>query len=126
MLPADDTNLENLFTWSEYVNVSLDDGVRVAQTATDEYATFLFKDKSDNSTASFQMSCNLQSDLAPTTSTVYLQVYNRTLEEWETVDSDNTTAANTDFTLTGTRTIGLSDYYDANHWIACRVYQEAV
>lgn len=33
--------------------------------------------------------------------------------------------ADTDFVLSGVITENLSDYYEANNWIACRVYQLA-
>lgn len=101
------------------------DDVRVAQTATDENALFLFKDKNDNNTEGIEVSWEGQTDYAPSSSTVYLQIFNRTSGDWETLDSDNTTAVDTDFTLTGTQTTGLSNYYDANYWVACRVWQEA-
>ena len=125
-LGADDTNLENAFTWTEYQNVATNDGTRVAQTATNEYAEFLFKNKNDNTTDSIQVTWDGQSDLAPSSSTVYLQIYNRTTEEWETKDSDNSSAVNTDFELTSTITANLNNYYDVSGWVACRVYQEAV
>lgn len=124
-LGADDTDLENLFTWTEYQNVATNDGTRVAQTATNEYAEFLFKNKNDNTTDSIQVTWDGQSDLAPSSSTVYLQIYNRTTEEWETKDSDNSSAVNTDFELTSTITANLNNYYDVSGWVACRVYQSA-
>lgn len=65
-----------------------------------------------------------KSTLAPSISTVYLQIYNVSTDEWETVDSDNTTAANTEFTLSATITSDADNYKDNNLWIVCRVYQE--
>lgn len=47
------------------------------------------------------------------------------LNAWEMIDSDGTTAADTDFDMQGTVTTSLSDYYDGSNWIACRVWQEA-
>ncbi len=67
-----------------------------------------------------------QSSVAPSTSTVYLQVYNRTTGSWETKDSDSTAGADTDFELKTTITANLNNYYDANGWVAYRVYQEAI
>jgi len=69
------------------------------------------------------LTCELKSTLAPTTSTVFLQIYNQNSTTWETVDSDNTTGANTDFTLTGAIP-DLTDYTNVN-LVSCRVYQEA-
>lgn len=71
-------------------------------------------------------SCNLewegQSNLAPSSSAVVLQIYNRNTLEWDTVDSDNTTAADTDFTLNA-NVADLTNYKDGNNIISCRVYQ---
>jgi len=55
-------------------------------------------------------------------STVFLQIYNRDTTTWETIDSDNSTAADTDFILTADMA-DLTDYKDNNNVIVCRVYQ---
>ena len=123
-LPADDADLENAFAPDDYDDVSIDDGVRVAQTATGEYSVFLFKDKHTEDDA-INVTWNGQSDLAPSDSTIYLQIYNRDTTAWETLDSNNLADADTDFDLEGQIVADLADYFDANFWIACRVYQEA-
>ena len=102
-LPADDTDLENQFATADYTTVSTDDGNRVAQTATGEYAIFQFKDKHTNNTDSITVTWNGQSDLAPSSSPVILEIYNHGTSEWDELDRDSTTAANTDFTLTGSK-----------------------
>jgi len=66
-----------------------------------------------------------QSTQALSTSTAYLQIYNLNTTTWDAVDSDNTTAANTNFTLEG-NVADLTNYKDASNVITCRVYQEAV
>lgn len=113
-----------MFGGHDYDDVSTENNVYVTQCATDEYTEFLFKNKHVNSTDGFTTTWKGKTDLAPSDSTVYLQVFNRISGLWETKDSDNTTAANTDFTLTGTVDAGVSDYYDAGNWVAWRVYQE--
>ncbi len=45
---------------------------------------------------------------------------------WETLDSDSTTAIDTEFTLTGEQATDLSNYYDTGNKVALRVYQEVV
>ena len=117
--------MENLFTVQEYQDVNIDDGTRVAQTATDEYSVFLFKDRHTNNTDMITVRWNGQSDLAPSSSTAYLQIFNRDSNLWETLDSDSTTGANTDFDLNGIQSVNLTNYYDASNWVAFRVYQEA-
>jgi len=66
-----------------------------------------------------------QSTQALSTSTAYLQIYNLNTTTWDAVDNDNTTAANTNFTLEGD-IADLTNYKDDSNVITCRVYQEAV
>jgi len=124
-LPADDTDLENTFIWSEYNDVATDDDTYVQQCATDENTIFLFKDQHTNNTDAIQPYWKGKTSIAPSQSTVYLQVYNRITPGWETVDSDNATAADTEFVLQADIQTNLSDYYDASNWVAFRVYQMA-
>jgi len=56
---------------------------------------------------------------------VQLQIYNRTSGEWETIDTNNTSLADTNFTLTSFVDSNLSDYFDADYWVSCRIYQQA-
>ena len=86
---------------------------------------FEFKNKNLNNTDIIMPIWKGQSTLAPSLSTVYLQIYNRTTELWETIDSDNATAANTTFTLTSTVDSGLVNYYDGEYWVSFRIYQDA-
>jgi len=123
-LPGNDTDLENVFTAGDYDDVSTDNGVRVCQSASEQYSIFLFKDKWTQEDI-IEVQWNGQSDLAPSSSTVFLQIYNRNSTTWETLDSDSISVASTDFTLAGSQTTNLSNYFDASFWISCRVYQNA-
>jgi hypothetical protein len=125
VLPGSDDDLETDFTLSDYDDVETDNAVRVAQTATDENAIFQFKKRYPRQ-QDIYVKWNGQTDLAPTSSTVYLQVYNRRTAAWENIDSDSVTGADTDFDLSGTISTNLDDYFDANFWISARVYQEAI
>ena len=88
------------------------------------YAIFLFKDlNTTGEQQAFTATWTGQSDLAATSSTVYLQVYNVTDAVWENLDSNNTAANGVDFTLSGTVSTNLSKYYRSG-WVSCRVYQE--
>ena len=89
------------------------------------FAVFEFKNKSTGNLA-FTVTWIGKSDTAPTVSTVYLQIYNRTTTLWETLTSNSAAAVDTNFTMTGTKTSNLTDYYDENGWISCRVYQQAL
>ena len=124
ILPTNDNDLETAYTAGDVTDVSTKNDVRVAQSATDEFAVHQYKDYVGASG-----SCNLewegQSDLAAGSSTVYLQIYNRNTTTWDTVDSDSTSAANADFSLTAT-VADLTNYKDAGSVISCRVYQDAI
>lgn len=108
----------------DYLDVASSNDVRVAQggSAT-QYILHQFKDYLGASTKCiFYLEC--QSNYAPSLSTVYLQIYNRNLEQWETLASNNSAAADTDFILSAS--VGdLTNYKDGNTIVACRVYQQA-
>jgi len=121
ILPADDTNLATAFSAQDYIDVGTENYVYVAQDGVWEYPMFLFKDNKMN--IPLVILWKGKSEIAPSLNTVYLQVYNRTITTWIPVASDNLSGAGSNFTLTGTLTTNLSDYYDVNGWISCRVYQ---
>lgn len=125
-LPSYDTDLETLFTESDYTDVADDDGVYVALTPSylEPYAIFLWKDRNTNNTDGITATCRVKAALAPSSSTVYLQIYNRNSSSWETLDTNNIAAADIEFILTGTQTTNLSYYYDSSYWVACRIYQD--
>ena len=104
----------------------MDDNVYVQQDATGEYSIFLWKNQHSNSNEIIIVQWIGKSDRASSTSTVYLQIYNRNTPAWETLDTDNITAANVEFTLSGFQAANLGHYYDGGNWVACRVYQNAI
>jgi len=151
VLPINDTNLEHAFTWGNYVDVSTNNEVRVEEEAIAKYGLFLFKDRHSNDAnySRDEISYNDNSveynastittyydgitvewegqfSIAPSLSTVYLQIYNRTSGDWETLDSNNSANADVDFFLNGVKTSNLVNYYDVNYWVAWRVYQEKI
>jgi len=123
-LPAADADLETVYTGGEITNIGTSNDTRVAQTATGQFAIHQFKDFSIGETA-VTLTWEGQTDFAPATSTVFLQIYNYNTTTWDTVDSDNTTAIDTDFTLTGIVT-PLTNYHSPGNFITCRVYQESI
>jgi hypothetical protein len=120
-LPSDDTDLETTYSNQDLIDVSTINSVYVGQTHTTGYAIHEFKN--DVGGAS---SCTLewvgQSTLAPSSHTVYLQIYNHVTTTWDAVDSNSSSNANTDFTLSGSVS-ALTNYKDAGNVISCRVYQ---
>lgn len=123
-LPANDTDLETNYLEQDYLDVNENDNTRVGQSATAQYAIHQFKDFV-GAYSTCTLTCEVQSNTACTWSTAYLQIYNRSTLEWDTVDSDNTTAENTDFVLTA-QIADLTNYKSASNTISCRVYQLAV
>jgi hypothetical protein len=75
---------------------------------------------------SIKILVNLQSSLAPSTESVYLQIWNAHLNVWETIDTESSIGANTDFDLTANINSNVDNYYDDNYEIAIRVMQLAL
>jgi hypothetical protein len=127
-LESNDTTLATTFSEQDYTDVENDDNVYVDLNGTAQYMKFLFKEFNENesNTQKFTITWKGKSSVAPSSSTVYLQVYNRTLGQWETLDSDNTSSANIKFTLIGAQLANLSNYYDSDYIISIRVYQEII
>lgn len=123
-LPANDSDLETNYSTQDETDVATKDDVRVDQTGTQQYMIHQFKDFVGSSGF-----CSLewegQSTLAPSSSTVYLQIYNRNTNTWDTVDSDNSSSANTDFILLA-QVADLTNYKNTGNVISCRVYQLAL
>jgi hypothetical protein len=123
-LPANDADLETPFTCPEYIYVKTDDDVYTTIAgAGGQYTLKQFKNKHTNDTDNIVLTWKGKSNKAPSSSTVYLQIYNRNSTTWENLDSDSVTGADVEFTLSGSITSNHSDYYDAGNWISCRVYQ---
>lgn len=120
-LPSGTTDLETSYSEQDYLDVDTNNDVRVNQSSVAEYAIHQFKDYV-GAAASCTLTWEGQTNQACTWSPVVLQIYNLNTPGWETVDSDSTTDADTDFTLTA-NIPDLTNYVEANGTITCRVYQ---
>lgn len=123
-MPSDNTDLETAYSVSDYEDVSTNNGVRVAQTGFMQYMLHQFKDHVGE-VSSCTVEWEGQSTLAPSASIVKLQIFNHTSGEWDDVDTDSASDADTDFTLTNSVDVS-ANYKDASNVITCRVYQEAL
>jgi hypothetical protein len=121
-LPTTDADLENIYTAGEVTQVGSDDADRVSQSAIVQYAIHQYKNNVGTATR-WSLRWNGQSSMAPSTSKVVLQIYDRDGTTWEDLDEENGVAANTDFDLTATISSNAEHYKDANNIICCRVYQ---
>jgi len=126
-LPTDDTVLTTLFSAQDYADVASSDDDRVDFLSDREkYAIKTFRNRFSNNTSELSIDWEGQVTIAPSDSTVYLQIYNFNSDSWETLDSDNSSPEDEDFTLTGGKTTSLTDYYENKgglYWTLCRVYQ---
>jgi len=122
-LPTGTSDLETAYSVGDYTSVSAKDNNSVEQAAASEYAIHQFKDYIGASN-----SCAIewygQTSLAPTSSEVFLEIYNKDTTTWDQIDSNDTAEATTNFTL-GARILDLTHYKDAGSVICCRVYQLA-
>jgi len=108
----------------DYIDVATDDGVRVTQTGTQQYMIHQFSDFAGLA-QSATLTWNGQCTVSPVESIVKLQIYNYDTPGWEDVDSDNSADSDTDFTLEGSIP-DLTNYKDAELFITCRVWQDAI
>jgi len=120
--PADDTNLTTLYSEQDYIDVATDNDEFVTITA-NTIGMHLYKDRSMVGQLPVNIIARAKSSIAPTLSTVYLQIYNRTLGEWENLTSNNTAGAGEEFQMNASQTLSLEDYFDADNRVACRIYQ---
>jgi hypothetical protein len=117
-LSATTTDLSRYLDDAGYTNVATSDNLYDSIAAgTSTRLAYLFTKKNANNTDVITPTWEGQVSLATTT---YLKLFNHALGTWETLDSDPT-VANTDFTLTGTQSTNLSNYYDGNNVVYLRV-----
>lgn len=121
-LLVDTSDLETSYTDAEELKVSERDKIYVSQTGAAQYILHQFKKfVGDNTTCKVEV--ELKSTLAPTSSTIYLQIYNK-LTGWETLTTNNTFPADTNLEMEK-RIPDLTNYKDDHGVVTCRVYQLA-
>jgi hypothetical protein len=112
-LPATNADLTTPFSQLDYGNVSAVDQVRVATTGS-SYILHQFKQRGTSNTLGITCSWTGQASTAASSAAVYLQIYNQSSGLWETLASNSTSAADTDFTLSGSQPTNLANYYDSS------------
>jgi len=98
-LPSSTTDLAEAVSVSA---VALEDNQYDDISSSGKYAVMQFKDQKFGN--SYEATWIGKSNIAPSTSPVYLQIWNYTKSEWETLTMNDTADANTKFTLTKTLT----------------------
>lgn len=130
-LPADDTDLSEIYTSAQREDVALDDEIRVGESGTG-YILHEFKEVAGPYDTKVDLHCNLQAPLAPADYPVYLQCYDRVTVGgmWVTVATDNASSANTDFDMDFQLNSGTTPTFanckDESGVISSRVYQTNV
>ena len=123
-MPLNDDDLETNYSVQDETDVETVDEDRVAQEATDEHAIHQYKNfigNSESASVEWEGQTNTNCEF----STVYLQIYNQNETTWETLDSESSEVADTDFPLSG-NIPDTTNYRDAGDIISCRIYQLAV
>lgn len=122
--PTTDSDLALELTPSEYNALRDNDNVYATLQMKEDDNVFLFKRQNINNTDTIVISLIAKSEVAPSSSQALLQIYNQDSDSWETLDSDNTTSANTEFTLEGVVDTNVANYYATDNWVSFRLYQE--
>lgn len=122
-LPTGDSDLTTLYSTTEETTVANRNNEYVGIIGGGDYLLHQFK-KFVGGETTCKVEWEGRSSLAPSTSTVYLQIFNYT-SAWETIDNNNTAPANTDFELEA-NIPDLTDYKDPSGVVVCRVYQLAL
>lgn len=129
ILPSNDNDLSYLYTSQQLSDVAIDDSTRVSESAILQYAVHEFKQTAGISDLAMNISCDLQTDIAPSHSPVVLEVFDHNSNQWVEVTRDDSSGANTDFTLTFTVNSGSNPTFanakNVNRVISCRVWQHA-
>lgn len=122
-LPLDDADLITGYSAQDILDVASNDVAWVSQTTT-QYAVHQFKNYVTGS-SNINLEAKCRSSLAPGSSIVKLQIYNRTTTTWVDVDSNNAAAAGDSFILSGNITpVNLNaNYMNGSGVISCRIWQ---
>jgi hypothetical protein len=125
-LPSTESDLMYFLDPLGYNNVSSDNSVYDTATSSSNRPITLFATKHSNDSDAIAVTWNGQSSVAASAQTIYLQVYQYSSpDQWVTVASSTTAAANTDFNLSASLNSSLSTYYDPSDWTYWRVYQDS-
>lgn len=117
--------MQNDLTAAQVSNVTTDDGGYFIQRGS-EFVALHFQRWSPSVADSINIMWKGRSTESSIVSPIYLQVYNITSAQWETVDYDNTKLGDTDYILWGSPASAVSNYYDSNNQVSCRIYQQVV
>lgn len=124
-LPTSKDDLSTIYTTPEEGDVYFNDAVRVCVSGNPSaYLMHQFKKRNDNRKDRIKVRIDLQCSLAPSTSPVYLQMWNGITNSWETMDTESGKGADEDFSLYADVTdTSYFDFRQIADEVAVRVYQ---
>lgn len=106
-------------------NLSGDDGDYYIQRGS-EFTALHFQRITTSNTQNINIIWKGRSTESSIVSPIYLQIFNQNSAQWETLDYDNTQISDKDYILNGLVTANLSNYYDSNFQVTCRIYQQVI
>ncbi len=119
-------DLEYYFDAEGYADTNADDSIYDKMSSFSQIPVYNFVSKHSNNSDAITLTWNGQSTYSPAFGNVFLQVYRfGSTNAWETLDTENSAGADTDFSLTTNINSKLSEYYDSNNYVYFRVYQES-
>jgi len=118
---VEDVNVSPELSIEVYEEVTVAENISLAKA---HINMFLFKVKNSNNTEAITVNWSGKTSRAPSTDTVYMEIYNYDSSEWEALVSNDSEGSDTDFVLNATVSEDVADYYDADLQAAVRVYQE--
>lgn len=123
-LPSTNANITDFTIMADYNNIDTLDSITIDNSSpVSGFVLQQYKDNRPNDGNPFSVTWRGKSTEAASSNSINLQVYNQNTPGFETIATNSSVAANTFFTLTGTISSNLSNYYDSNNWITWRVYQ---
>lgn len=123
--PSTSNDLVNPFNSIQYGNVSTNDGGYQIQTGS-QVIIQEYKSLHQNNTDNINFTWWGRSTVAPSVSPFYVQVYNQNTLSWQTVASQTTQPADTDFGITVSITTTPGNYYNTSNQVIFRTYQQVV
>lgn len=126
-LPTDTAYLANAYTTGQLAQVFADDADRLTIASNHsegkkEVHMFAMASTLGN-TEDINIHLNLRTGTPATSLPVVLQIWNFDSSAWETIATNNTAAANTDFDLDGVIDSDHADYYSPKDVVYVRFYQ---
>lgn len=124
-LPFTPTNLIDIDTNKNVMNVAIDDGDYFIQYGS-KYMIQEYKMDWTNNTDVPTFTWKGRTTRSTLISPFLIQIYNVTSGQWETLARETRQPADVDFTLRVTQTTNPSNYYDASNIVTFRSYQQVI